>query len=554
MTTQSWTIGSRADCQLVVDHPSVSGEHCRLTVEDCTLLLEDLNSTNGTYVNGEVIEAPREVNLTDRITLGKTQLMPWPAELTPVEKVSEKTIEDTSDTDALAGPDARTSPTRTVITIGRGPQNSVVLDETNISTQHARLTVTPDQIILEDLGSTNGTSVGTVENKINRAEIQQGDTVFFGSTAYSVNDLIQRHKGLQREAASRAAGAPPTAKSATHLPQWIAGGIAAAAMLFIGWIIFGHGAADVPAETTSVNRPTTTGNGESATADAGSESGRVNHSPAELPTDDRLARSLFIVVAADKEGKTPFRVGTGFAVDARHVATTGAVISALHNLQENGFPDAFLYCPATGQKLGMVNTNIHSAYQAADTVAKSAQSQYDSIVNKYDQEPPPPDKLESVKADLLSAQDKAFMAFEEKTTYDVAVIETSRPLEHWLAGAAPGTNLRPNLKLNVRGFAHDVEDPFFDPETIGDPDAMASRVQQVVRISDKTPPRLLAAADPHQREYAWYGSPVLNAQGKVVAIYSRPTPPVSAEENATLPNTFDAPLFDRVRECCTIQP
>jgi hypothetical protein len=159
-----------------------------------------------------------------------------------------------------------------------------------------------------------------------------------------------------------------------------------------------------------------------------------------------------------------------------------------------------------------------------------------------------------VKSELLSAQDKAFLSFEKKTTYDVAVIETSQPLEHWLAGVEPGTNLRPNLKLSVRGFAHDVEDPFFDPEMIGEPDAMASRVQQVTRISADSPPRLLAAADPTQREYAWYGSPVLNAQGKVVAIYSRPTPPVSDEENARLPSTFDAPLFDRVRECCSIHP
>ncbi|MGO9810519.1 MAG: FHA domain-containing protein, partial [Isosphaeraceae bacterium] len=43
--SSSVTIGSRPDCDLVVNIPSVSGHHCRLTRDETGLVLEDLNST-----------------------------------------------------------------------------------------------------------------------------------------------------------------------------------------------------------------------------------------------------------------------------------------------------------------------------------------------------------------------------------------------------------------------------------------------------------------------------------------------------------------------------
>jgi pSer/pThr/pTyr-binding forkhead associated (FHA) protein len=530
----------------------VSGEHCRLTADGHTFLLEDLNSTNGTYVNGERLTTAREVRLSDRITLGKTHPMPWPVALKPAGKTIENPIEKSDDTYAISGADPRTAPTKTVITIGRGLQNSVVLNESNISTQHARLTITPDRIILEDLGSTNGTSVGTVENKIHRAEIDKEDAIFFGSTACSLFELIQRHNGVKpTPSAKLASPVPPTTRSASKpaasLPPWIAGSLGTAAILLIGWIIFGRSDANTPTDTAGIAAVR-----EQAVVDPVSSHGK--NSPPLVSEKERLARSLFVIVASDAERKTPFRVGTGFAIDARHVATTASVMSALHNLQQNGYPETFLYCPATGRELEVAEVIVHPGFHSADEVAKSAQAEYESIMEQYEAEPPSPEKLESVKSQLLSAQEKAFLSFERKTTFDVAVVETSQPLKYWLAAAEPGTVLRPNLKLNVRGLAHDVEDPFFDPQSLGEPEAMTSRVRQVKRLTRGSPPRLLAAAGAQQRDYAWFGSPVLNARGQVVAIYSRPTPPATEAESADPPLTFDAPLFNRVRECLPDQP
>ena len=55
----SWIIGRAEDCDLIVSQPTDGGHHCRLTMQNDGFVLVDLDSTNGTYINGTRI-APRE--------------------------------------------------------------------------------------------------------------------------------------------------------------------------------------------------------------------------------------------------------------------------------------------------------------------------------------------------------------------------------------------------------------------------------------------------------------------------------------------------------------
>jgi Inner membrane component of T3SS, cytoplasmic domain len=48
------------------------------------------------------------------------------------------------------------------ILIGRGPDAAIRLDDDYVSTRHARIAAAGDQWFVEDLGSTNGTYIGTV--------------------------------------------------------------------------------------------------------------------------------------------------------------------------------------------------------------------------------------------------------------------------------------------------------------------------------------------------------------------------------------------------------
>ena len=72
----SWLIGSHPDCDLVVDDPHVSARHCQLTRTGQGFQVVDLNSTNGTYVNGRRVEGMVVVQVGDEIGLGGSK-MQW---------------------------------------------------------------------------------------------------------------------------------------------------------------------------------------------------------------------------------------------------------------------------------------------------------------------------------------------------------------------------------------------------------------------------------------------------------------------------------------------
>ena len=72
----SLTIGSRPDCDFVLRANTVSGRHCRLTRDTAGYVLEDLNSTNGTFFNGQRVLGSIPVALSpgDTIHLGSHPL------------------------------------------------------------------------------------------------------------------------------------------------------------------------------------------------------------------------------------------------------------------------------------------------------------------------------------------------------------------------------------------------------------------------------------------------------------------------------------------------
>lgn len=67
------TIGRRSSNDVCVPHLSVSGKHARITIEDGEARIEDLNSTNGTYINGRLI-ARQTLQQGDDIIMGKVRL------------------------------------------------------------------------------------------------------------------------------------------------------------------------------------------------------------------------------------------------------------------------------------------------------------------------------------------------------------------------------------------------------------------------------------------------------------------------------------------------
>jgi hypothetical protein len=70
------------------------------------------------------------------------------------------------------------------IVVGRSSDLDMVLVEDMVSRRHARIACTDSQIIIEDLGSTNGTFVNG--EKISRAALKEGDRVLIGTSILKV--------------------------------------------------------------------------------------------------------------------------------------------------------------------------------------------------------------------------------------------------------------------------------------------------------------------------------------------------------------------------------
>lgn len=73
LTKDRTTLGRRPYNDIVIDNLAVSGEHSVLQMMGNEVHLEDLNSTNGTYVNGKAVKKQRLEN-NDTIEIGKYKI------------------------------------------------------------------------------------------------------------------------------------------------------------------------------------------------------------------------------------------------------------------------------------------------------------------------------------------------------------------------------------------------------------------------------------------------------------------------------------------------
>ena len=66
------TVGRAGGCQITLDDTYVSQLHARVFRRDGQLYVEDLGSTNGTYLNRKKVTAPIAIRKGDRLQIGKT--------------------------------------------------------------------------------------------------------------------------------------------------------------------------------------------------------------------------------------------------------------------------------------------------------------------------------------------------------------------------------------------------------------------------------------------------------------------------------------------------
>ena len=73
ITKDKTTLGRRPSNDIVIDNLAVSGEHAVLQMVGADVFIEDLNSTNGTYINGKAVKK-QLLSHNDTVEIGKYKI------------------------------------------------------------------------------------------------------------------------------------------------------------------------------------------------------------------------------------------------------------------------------------------------------------------------------------------------------------------------------------------------------------------------------------------------------------------------------------------------
>jgi pSer/pThr/pTyr-binding forkhead associated (FHA) protein len=66
-------LGRGDGAEIRLEDPFASSQHARLIRQGSVIVLEDLNSTNGTYLNEELVTGPQPLHRGDRIRIGDSE-------------------------------------------------------------------------------------------------------------------------------------------------------------------------------------------------------------------------------------------------------------------------------------------------------------------------------------------------------------------------------------------------------------------------------------------------------------------------------------------------
>jgi pSer/pThr/pTyr-binding forkhead associated (FHA) protein len=96
------TVGRQDECQVRIKSSQVSRKHCELFEKKGMLLVKDLGSANGTFVNGKKVDGQQVLEPGDELTIGGVKLrVAKVGEAPPVKGVPGKKPSDTAVVDAV---------------------------------------------------------------------------------------------------------------------------------------------------------------------------------------------------------------------------------------------------------------------------------------------------------------------------------------------------------------------------------------------------------------------------------------------------------------------
>ena len=233
-------IGRDPGVDLVIKDSDVSARHCSVTPLDAGFAIEDLGSTNGTFVNGRRITAAQQIGHGDRIQLGGTVLEvrgdstpvasagAAPAQMPNVQVTRVKQIPTLPMLVFLAGQmQGSRLPVGAQLVFGRemGAADVILADDSAVSRRHAAFSPAGGGLTIQDMGSTNGTLVNG-QRLTGTAALKTGDRVQIGDTVIEAQlpvDEILAPAAAPAAVPAQAPGEHPNNIEVTDLVKEFAG-------------------------------------------------------------------------------------------------------------------------------------------------------------------------------------------------------------------------------------------------------------------------------------------------------------------------------------------
>lgn len=187
--------GRQDDCDIPLADPSVSSRHTKLTLRPDGIEVQDLESSNGTFVNGERVTTA-VVRHGDRLRIGKIELRVYAGSGRTSTRSQSSSVKGLTPRSTVPlflllpeGGGAHVALSAGPLTIGRKAPAQIILDDPSVSSQHLRVEVSPSGIRFTDLDSANGTFLNG--ERVFRGVIQPGDSVRIGRLLFSVTAFGQ---------------------------------------------------------------------------------------------------------------------------------------------------------------------------------------------------------------------------------------------------------------------------------------------------------------------------------------------------------------------------
>ncbi len=200
---QSVIVGAAPPADIVIAASAVSGRHAEIRHVGGRYYVRDLGSSNGTRIDGFAVQEGEalldstlalgsyQTTLRQLLAMGKAPSPPVPprtdqsrpSQPVPVQPVVQKPL-----TVAASAPAIDVVVQDRMVVVGRESDCTVVVAEAGVSGQHARVFRSAGRLILEDLGSRNGTFVcrsgETQWQSFRGTPLRAGDLVQVGSKVF----------------------------------------------------------------------------------------------------------------------------------------------------------------------------------------------------------------------------------------------------------------------------------------------------------------------------------------------------------------------------------